>query len=265
MTLFQFDRETGSEALDDSTWSVMPSDRWNVGDNSNGGYLLSVALGALAKLTDHPDPITVTAHFLRPGIGDTEGIVRGEVVKHGRSLTTIRGGLAQDGKERIQVLAGFGDLSARTSDRSLTFASPPIPPPEDCVPRIGLEQGLQLPILERLDVRVHPDHAQRGVSPKAKVSGWIRFSDGREPDTAALVLFADAFPPSVFALYDFVGWVPTLELTVHVRRRPQPGWILATFETDDLRNDLFVETGSLWDSSGALVARVRQLAMLLPT
>ena len=60
-----------------------------------------------------------------------------------------------------------------------------------------------------------------------------------------------------------VGWVPTIELTVHVRRRPAPGWVLARFECDDLAGGRMIETGSLWDSSGALVARSRQLGLLL--
>ena len=79
----------------------------------------------------------------------------------------------------------------------------------------------------------------------------------------SLPLFCDAFPPSLFALYGYIGWVPTLELTVQIRRKPAAGWILATFETDDLHNGLFIETGTLWDSAGQLVARSRQLAMLL--
>ncbi|MDG2262551.1 MAG: thioesterase family protein, partial [Actinomycetota bacterium] len=53
-----------------------------------------------------------------------------------------------------------------------------------------------------------------------------------------------------------------LELTVHVRRVPAEGWVRAVFETDDLHNGLFVESGSLWDSNGELVARSRQVAML---
>jgi acyl-CoA thioesterase len=57
--------------------------------------------------------------------------------------------------------------------------------------------------------------------------------------------------------------VPTLELTVHVRRRPQPGWVQARITCDDLAGDLMIETGTLWDASGALVARSRQLGMLL--
>ena len=61
----------------------------------------------------------------------------------------------------------------------------------------------------------------------------------------------------------FSGWVPTIELTVHVRKRPAPGWIQARFECDDLSDGRLVESGTLWDSTGAVVARSRQLGLLL--
>ena len=76
-------------------------------------------------------------------------------------------------------------------------------------------------------------------------------------------MFGDAFPPSLFSLLGKVGWVPTLELTVHVRRRPVPGWIQARFTTTDLHDGLLIEDGQLWDEEGHLVARTRQLALLL--
>jgi acyl-CoA thioesterase len=60
-----------------------------------------------------------------------------------------------------------------------------------------------------------------------------------------------------------VGWVPTIELTVHVRRRPAGGWVLARFECDDVEGGRMIESGTLWDSTGAVVARSRQLGLVL--
>ena len=41
------------------------------------------------------------------------------------------------------------------------------------------------------------------------------FRDGTEPDILSLPFFADCVPPTVFSKFGAVGWVPTLELTVH--------------------------------------------------
>ncbi len=79
----------------------------------------------------------------------------------------------------------------------------------------------------------------------------------------SLPFFTDAFPPSLYSLVGNIGWVPTVELTVHVRRAPAAGWLRARFECDDLHRGRMIETGALWDSGGALVARCRQIGLLL--
>ena len=95
------------------------------------------------------------------------------------------------------------------------------------------------------------------------MAGWIRFKDQRPIDSLALMLFCDAFPPSVFTRYGPIGWVPTIELSVHIRRRPKTDWIKGMFSTNDLSGDLFIEDGMLWDQNDQLVARSRQLQMIL--
>ncbi len=263
----QFDTETHIEPTADPAdgrgeWSTHLTSSWNIGTNPNGGYLVSPVLRAMRTLGAHPDPMTVTTHYLRPGTGDASATVEAELVRTGRTVSTARGRLIQDGKGRIETIAAFTDLS-EPGDVPLTIEPPDMPPPGQCRERSGLEQGVDLPILNRVDVRLHPDQATAGQAEAAVVSGWIRFLDDRPVDTLALPLFADAFPPSVFGSLGYVGWVPTIELTVHVRRRPEPGWVLARFETTDLSDNRIIEDGVLWDSAGNLIAQSRQVGLLL--
>jgi hypothetical protein len=58
------------------------------------------------------------------------------------------------------------------------------------------------------------------------------------------------------------GWVPTVELTVHVRAVPTPGPLRCVFRTRFVHGGMFEEDGEVWDSSGTLVALSRQLALL---
>lgn len=262
----QFDDETQVERVVDGEWTTTPSDRWNIGDNANGGYALSPVLRAMGEIGAHPDPLSVTTHFLRPLQPDgTAAEVRAHVVRAGRTTSVVRGSLHHGGRERLTVIGAFGDLSEPASDATGAIDVPPpaTPSPDDCRDRSDLEQGVDLPILHRLDVRIHPDRAVHAGSDEAVMEGWIRFGDGAPPTTQGLPLFADAFPPSLFARFGRVGWVPTIELTVHVRRRPAPGWIQARFECDDLVDGRMVESGTLWDSTGAVVARSRQIGLLL--
>lgn len=260
-----FADETAVERVAEDRWTANVSEQWNIGANPNGGYLVSIAMRALCELSPHPDPISVTTHFLRPGSGGEPAVVNAEIVRTGRTITTARASVSQGGTGRLEVVSAMADMSSTSPvDHSLSIAAPSIPAPADCERRSGLEQGVDLPILDRVDVMIHPEQAKAGQVGAAEVSGWIRLGDGTDPDVLALVLFSDAFPPSLFGLLGVVGWVPSVELTVHVRRRPAPGWILGRFSTEDLHDGRMIENGELWDETGALVAQSRQIGLLLP-
>ncbi|MEN9628751.1 MAG: hypothetical protein RJA10_1978 [Pseudomonadota bacterium] len=235
---------------------------WNIGRNPNGGYLLSLAAAAVRQaVPQHVDPLSVTVHYLRPGLPGQPCQVEVRPLRSGRTLSTVRATLRQDGQARLELLAALGDLADPAPPR-LTLPPPEMPLPDQCVTRSGDAQGVDLPIMDRLDIRLHPQQAKPGTAGRGQVSGWIRFRDGREPDALACLLFADAFPPAVFGVLGMVGWVPTVELTVHVRARPAPGWMLGQFNTHDLADGRCIEDGALWDSTGRLVLQSRQLALV---
>lgn len=243
----------------------MISSAWNIGENPNGGYLLSPLLRALAAETPHPDPVSVTTHFLRPGIGDVPAEITAEVVRVGRTFSTLRGSLRQDGKVRIETLATFGDLTDTEAAHNFAPTAPELTPPLECPLRSSADQEIGLPILDRVEVRLPADYQGERTSPRAELAGWIRFRDERPSDSRSVMLFSDAFPPAVFTRLGRTGWVPTIELTVHVRRRPEPGWLQGSFSCDDLAGHQLIENGLLWDRTGQLVAQSRQLAFLRET
>jgi acyl-CoA thioesterase len=260
-----FDDETAvtPDAAGASRFAGTVHPAWNIGANPNGGYLLSLAAQALRQaVPQHPDPLSITTHYLRPGLPGQACDIDVQVLRTGRTLSTVRATLLQDGSPRLELIAAMGDLGDASAAPVVTLPLPAIPPPDACPGRSGSAQGVGLPILQRLDIRLHPDEAVPGAAGRAQVSGWIRFADGRAADPLACLLMADAFPPAVFGLLGMVGWVPTIELTVHLRARPVPGWLLGRFWAEDLRDGRVIENGALWDSSGQLVAQSRQLALV---
>jgi len=264
---YAFDIETSAQQVSDDHWQLNLASEWNIGDNPNGGYLLACLLQAMAtQVPDTPDPVAVTTHYLRPGLPGTVANLHVCVIRIGRRTATVTGTMEQDGKPRITCTATFGNLNrTNNTDASRTLSIPPpnLPPPEECTTRSKLAQAVELPIMNRLDIRIDPQYAESGHHSEAVISGWIRFKDERPVDLLALPLFCDAFPPSVFTLYGPIGWVPTIELSIHTRRHPVPGWIKGAFTVSDLAGDLFVEDGMLWDENNQLVARSRQLQMIL--
>lgn len=261
---FGFDDDTRVEKIDDSRFRGRVSAGWNIGDNPNGGYLQSLVSAAITESVEHPDPLSFTTHFLRPGVGDTECDIHVDILRVGRTLSTVRATLVQEGKERLEVMAAYGDLSTPAGvNADMTLEAPEMPPPDQCIPRTGNLQAIDIALVDKLDVMLHPDLAQPGNSEVPEIGGWIRFPDGREPDTRSMLLFCDTFPPSPFGVLGVVGWVPTIELTVHVRRKPEPGWVQARFVTDDLNDGRMIESGCLWDSTGQLVAQSRQIGLVM--
>jgi acyl-CoA thioesterase len=234
---------------------------WDVHGVTNGGYVLATVADALRQHVGRPDPLAVSAHYLAPCRAGTL-LLTPHPGRQGRRHATVAATGHQSGQSVVQVTATFTDLaeSALGSDRIETTA-PSLPAPEDCAPRRGFAQeGLG----RRVDLRLHPEDAAFGdgrPSGHSRTRGWVRLADGRPPDGLTLLLFADVFPPAAFNTGLPVGWVPTVQLTVHVRARPSPGWIRAAFTTRAIAGGYLEEDGELWDDRGQLVAQSRQLAV----
>lgn len=262
-----FDDDT-SVSRADGAWVAEISPRWGVGANPNGGYLVAVAARAMLADSGRPDPWSVTAHFLSPPAPGPVA-VRTEVLKPGRTYATVTAAVMQGDRERVRLLGAFGDLTTRHGPTRVVTEPPALPPPDRCTSLrdiAGRQPGGHDGFAGRVDIRLAPDSPWGGRSAEGgpyEITGWIRFADGPDPTALSLLTFADAYPPTLIGALD-VGWVPTIELTTHVRARPAPGWLLGRFRTRLLIDGLLEEDGELWDSTGQPVAQSRQLAMVLP-
>ncbi|MDQ0774342.1 hypothetical protein QF026_002808 [Streptomyces aurantiacus] len=241
---------------------------WTIGNALNGGYLLAVLGRALADALPHSDPFTISAHYLtasRPG----PAVVRTDVVRAGRTLSTGQASLFQyddEGREteRIRVLASYGDLDGLPDDVRTSAKPPAIPPVDQC---FGPEDSPEpVPgvsaIADRLMLKLDPGTlgwALGSPSGKGEMRAWFGLADGRDADPLSLLLAVDALPPTAFEL-GLSGWVPTVELTVHVRSRPAPGPLRVAVTTRNLAGGFLEEDAEVWDSADRLVAQSRQLA-----
>ncbi|HVF33419.1 MAG TPA: thioesterase family protein [Acidimicrobiales bacterium] len=252
--------------------TVELDERWNVGRNQNGGVLLQTVAAVVADELGHPDPFAATAHYLG-AVTSAPVTVRSAVVKPGRTYATGTGELWQADRERVRVVGAFGDLAARASEPSPLLPPPPeLPPPDRCddlfdILRATVGERALTRSLRNFELRTDPDGGWGpGASPASpRFRGWVRFRDEETVTPSMLLTLADGFPPTILG-HTEIGWLPTVELTVHVLGAPPAGepWLRAELHTRSIVGGLLDEDGELWDAAGRMVARFRQLALLIP-
>jgi hypothetical protein len=270
-TAGEFERATrvevsGTSGPDVTTYAATVHPGWDIGGNANGGYLLAIVGRAMAHAAGRP-PLTLTAHYLAPSPAGPCS-VEVTLVRSGRRMATVTAVLRRftdDGaREVLRALGTFAEQQPDDGPLLVDGGPPELPPYDECVTPPRGDEGPLPAINERLAVRLRPgDDGFRYGRPtgRAEMAGWFAFVDERPIDAVGLLLVADAFAPPVFNTELPVGWVPTLELTVHVRGVPAPGPLRCVFRSRFVQGGLVEEDGEVWDGSGRLVCQSRQLSL----
>lgn len=253
--------EAGRESVRQFAAEIHPG--WDIGGNANGGYLMAIAGRAMAEAAGRP-PVSLTAHYLRPGPAGP-CVVTVEMIRSGRRLATARASLAIDGKIIIELLGTFGDQQPDPDAPIYRHHEPPaLTPYDNCAAMPSASDDAGPALMDRLACRLQPgDDGFRRGEPTGEplIRGWFALADDEPIDAIALLLAADAFPPPVFNTEIPVAWVPTVELTVHLRAVPAPGPLQCSFRSQFIHDGLLDEDGEIWDSNGQLVAVTRQIAL----
>ena len=258
----EFDADTVVEPVAAGSYATTITGRWNaIGDRPNGGYLLAICLRALQREVALPDPLAVSAFFLRPA-APGPAVVRTEVARTGRRVVTGEARLVQDDREIVRTVASFADLSQATGRTLVLGEMPKLPPPDEAVDILGGSPVSGIPIAARYDYRMaaFPGWMRGQPSGDPSISFWIRFKDGRAPDPLSLVAIVDASYPAVLEIGEMSS--TTLELTVHVRARPTTAWLACRVTTRYVIGGYHEEDFEIWSADGTLVAQSRQLALL---
>jgi acyl-CoA thioesterase len=246
-----------------AVWSGAIAPGWDIVANANGGYLLAIAARALGAALERPDPVTVTGHYFYPGkAGDVT--IETQVLKEGRRFGSGGADLISKGRTLLSCIGTFGDLTEASGPEIVDQDPPEMPDPDDCLPVVATDT-FPPPFMGKIELRLHPEDGQFLLGKRsghALMRGWFRLRHDEPTDTIALLCAADAFPPTAFNADFPVAWTPTIELTVHVRARPEPGWLRCKFATHFVTGGFLEEDGEIWDSTGHLVAQSRQLALI---
>jgi acyl-CoA thioesterase len=257
-----FDTDTEVASVGGGRHTATLTDRWTALTGApNGGYLLAVCLRALGRAMPYPDPMVVSATFVRaarPGAAD----VHTEVVRTGKRVATGQARLVQGDTEAVRVVASFSDLREAAGPTMVLDRPPTLPPPEKAVDPLGGASIPGITIADRIEYRTADKPGWLSGAPNGdpRAEFWMRFREPRDHDLFALAMLVDAASPAVMELG--ASGAATLQLTVHLRAHPAPGWLACRAATRYLIDGHHEEDFEIWDSRGALVAQSRQFALL---
>lgn len=263
---YDFDAAIALTAVGEGHLRASIAPGWDIRGIPNGGYLLALMAAAGQTAVPQPHPLSVSATYLGPP-GFSEADLTVDVARIGRRQSTATVRLNQGGEEKVRATMTFGTLANTAPAILADDAERPVGlRPAEGGPDAGASiEGETIALRERVQIQLADGVGFTSGQPsgEARLDAWLRFANGRQPDPLALLLFADAVPPSIFESRGLgIGHIPTIQLTTHLFALPAPGPVQARFRTRVQGGSFIDEDGELWDSAGRLVATARQLALM---
>lgn len=247
---------------------------WTIGPKVHGGTIVAGSAAAATRwlhtvepgLT-HMAPIAASSDFLgAPDPGEVEYDVR--IRKVGRQICLVDADLVQGGKTRVRTAFTFSALDDVEPIHAPSHSDMPVEPPADA---LGYQPGSPLAevvnIARGADMFMDREWARflDGEQGEPRLRLWIRprAADAADPEVAGCfaMMAADISPP-VAMNRGYFGWAPTVQMTTYLRRRPAPGWLRVIATTHEIGGRMFDEDQLVLDSTGAVVAQSRQLALV---
>jgi acyl-CoA thioesterase len=260
--------EGGSGSGPERVFSATVSPDWRAGRGPHGGYISAMLMNALLASVEDPERAarSLTIHFARaPEPGPVQ--ITTMLEREGRSLSTLSARMEQRGELIALVLAAFSRAWSGPE-----YAEEPLPDvaPPDAERVAGPPVPGAPPFTEHLVLQRRIGHPFAGDDEPMEVGGWLGLAEPEPLDAATIAFFADALIPAPFTRTRAAGPAPTVDLTVHFAVRlplaQDPGQselCFARTSTHVIHEGFFVEDGMIWARDGTLLAKSRQLAILL--
>lgn len=265
--------DTGELGPDAARYRGVIAETWTVGPKVHGGTMVAgSAAAATAWLRacdpDRADmaPIGASSDFLgAPESGEVDYEVYTRKV--GKQICLVDVTLTQGGKPRVRSAFTFGHLDDAEPAFAHRHDDMPVAPPAGALGYQDSALGQVVKVAAGAELVMDPAWAPflNGEKGLPRLRLWIRPFDGdqRDPEVAAYfaMMSADISPPVPMNLGHF-GWAPTVQMTTYLRRRPAPGWLRVIATTQEVGGRMFDCDQLVLDSTGAVVAQSRQLALL---
>ncbi|MCP2321314.1 Acyl-CoA thioesterase [Nocardia amikacinitolerans] len=246
---------------------------WTIGEKVHGGTMVAASAAAATRWLRAADPalaemapIAASSDFLgAPEPGAVEYEVR--IRKIGRQICLADATLTQNGRAMVRTAFTFGHLDDIEPLYAPEHGDMPAEPAPDAMGYEGSPMGKIVHVAKGADLYLDRSWAPflEGAKGEPRLRLWMRPFDGdqRDPDVSMYfaMMAADMSPPVPMNLGHF-GWAPTVQMTTYLRRRPAPGWLRVIATSHEVGGRMFDEDQLILDSTGAVVAQSRQLALI---
>lgn len=240
-------------------------DGWQQGKGAFGGLVLATMTRACeAHLADAARPLrSMTAELVGP-VMPGMALIRVEVLRAGKSVTTLAARLEQQGEVQAHAVLSFGASRGGLQACSLT---PPERPASSAVEPLPMD-GPFFPMFAR-----HYEFRNTGPLPFAGgtepvTHGWVKPRNvGVRCDAAWVVACADGWWPALFSVAEQPRPMATLGYTLEIvsslegLRPDEPVYHHARMDT--LHDGYSTETRQIWAPDGRLIALNHQTFVVI--
>lgn len=248
-------------------WIELPSG-WLQGRTVFGGLIAGLLMHK-AKITVN-DPLkkllSCSMTFVGP-VSEQKVRMSAEILRQGKSVTTVEVRLWQDDAVQSILIASFGAIRDSTIQVKNNKPAPEYPNVEQLF--IVPESPIAPECLQQFELAWAEGQYPCTASEQADFGGWFRFNPKRHDNTAMseahLAVLFDVWPPGVLPMFKMPAPASSLtwQLTfVHPVQYQLQDWFKYKVVTDYAENGYATEYAHIWDMNNQLIAISRQTVVV---
>lgn len=249
--------------LEQDEWVDIPQG-WVQGRTIFGGLTTAMMLHKAIWVVNDPQKrlLTVSVSFVAP-VEEKPVKVTVEILRQGKSVTTIEARIWQNDRVMSILLASFGSERASVLNVQQQRQAPQFQKPEQL--KILPYHQLMPQCYQNFDLAWAEGHYPCTASPQADFGGWFRFTERNFPQAKMTVpeflALLDIWPAGAFTVLEApapgssLSWYVTLLADVDFQRLD---WFKYKVFTDHAENGYATEYAHIWDANDRLIAISRQ-------
>ncbi len=249
--------------IEQNGWVDVPQG-WLQGRTVYGGVVAAMLMHKAISLINNPAQglLNASVTFVGP-VQQARAQLTAEILRQGKSVTTVEVRLWQDGAVQSILLASFGVARASEIQVSQEKIAPDYPQPE--LLQIAQHHPLAPECFKQMQMIWAEGQYPCTGSAQPDFGGWFRFDpalhENREMTSADLMAAFDMWPPGVLPMYKTMA--PASSLTwnltcIHPLQNMTHDWLKFQVYTDFAGQGYATESAHLWDAEGRLIALSRQ-------